>query len=92
MPWLIVDLNGEPHRATEWGYAMVRLRASFAAFAEPRVWYTAASFGDVGAASALIGICLSVRSWERDYAPGESAVVASVSDGEARAAVAILRS
>ena len=71
LPWLIMDLNGEAHRAMDWGYALVRLRASSAAFSEPQVWHTAASFGDTGAASGLIGICMSVRSWERDYAPSD---------------------
>ncbi|OLB14579.1 MAG: hypothetical protein AUH10_03730 [Gammaproteobacteria bacterium 13_2_20CM_66_19] len=92
VPWLILDQNGEVHRALDWGHALVRLRAWTEAFAAPAVWYPAASFGDTGAASALLGICMSVRAWERDYAPSESAIVASVSDGKARAAVAVLKS
>ena len=91
LPWLIMDLNGEIHRAMDWGYALVRLRASSAAFSQPLLWYPAASFGDTGAASALIGICLSVRSWKRGYAPGDCAVVTATSDGDARAAVAVMR-
>jgi 3-oxoacyl-[acyl-carrier-protein] synthase I len=90
--WLILDQNGEVHRAMDWGHALVRLRAWSAAFSSPAVWYPAASFGDTGAASALVGICMSVRAWDRNYAPGETALVASVSDGAARAAVALRKS
>jgi 3-oxoacyl-[acyl-carrier-protein] synthase-1 len=87
--WVITDLNGEVHRASDWGHALVRLRAGGDAFASPVVWYSAASFGDTGAASGLIAICMSSQAWERGYAPSRCAVVASVSDGEARAALAL---
>lgn len=87
--WVITDHNGEVHRAMDWGHALVRLRAGGDAFASPVVWYSAASFGDTGAASGLIAICMSTQAWERGYAPGRCAFVASVSDGEARAALAL---
>lgn len=87
--WVITDLNGEVHRAMDWGHALVRLRAREEAFASPVVWYSAPSFGDTGAASGLIAICMSTQAWERGYAPSRCAVIASVSDGEARAALAL---
>jgi len=87
--WVITDLNGEVHRAMDWGHALVRLRAAGEEFASPVVWYSAPSFGDTGAASGLIAICMATQAWERGYAPGRCAIVASVSDGEARAALAL---
>ena len=89
--WIISDQNGEVYRAMDWGHAVVRLRAQFDAFAEPILWYPAASFGDVGAASSLAGVCLAVRAWERQYAPAAAALVVAASDGEERAALALTR-
>jgi 3-oxoacyl-[acyl-carrier-protein] synthase-1 len=89
IPWIISDQNGEFYRAMDWGYAVVRLRARLVAFAEPVVWYPAASFGDVGAASSLAGICVAARAWERQYAPAAGALVVAASDGEERAAIAL---
>jgi 3-oxoacyl-[acyl-carrier-protein] synthase-1 len=87
--WVIADQNGEVYRATDWGYAVVRLRAQFEAFANPVVWYPAVSFGDVGAASALVGMCIADRAWLRGYAPTRTALIAAASDGASRAAVAL---
>jgi 3-oxoacyl-[acyl-carrier-protein] synthase-1 len=87
--WLISDQNGEVYRATDWGYAAVRLRARFERFADPIVWYPAVSFGDVGAASALAGVCVADRAWLRGYAPARRALIVAASDGPLRAAVAL---
>jgi 3-oxoacyl-[acyl-carrier-protein] synthase-1 len=73
----------------DWGHAVVRLRGQFDAFAEPVVWYPAASFGDVGAASGLAGVCVAARAWERQYAPAAGALVVAASDGGERAAIAL---
>jgi 3-oxoacyl-[acyl-carrier-protein] synthase-1 len=88
-PWIVLDGNGEVFRAMDWGYALVRLRGISAAFSDPVVWYPAISFGDTGAASALAGICVTVRAWERGYAPGDSAIIAAASDGPARGTVTL---
>ena len=90
-PWIVSDQNGEIYRATDWGHAVVRLRAQFEAFANPVVWYPAVSFGDTGAASALTGICAAIRAWDRNYAPAATAIVAAASDAAGRAAVSIER-
>jgi 3-oxoacyl-[acyl-carrier-protein] synthase-1 len=87
--WIVSDQNGEVYRATDWGYAVVRLRAQFEQFADPVVWYPAASFGDVGAASALAGMCVAERAWLRGYAPAPTALIVAASDGPLRAAVAL---
>ncbi|HEY5810312.1 MAG TPA: hypothetical protein VIT67_20230, partial [Povalibacter sp.] len=87
--WIISDHNGEVYRANDWGYAVVRLRAQFESFASPVVWYPALSFGDTGAASALAGICMAIRAWERNYAPARIALIAAASDGVGRAALSL---
>jgi 3-oxoacyl-[acyl-carrier-protein] synthase-1 len=89
VPWVITDHNGEVYRATDWAYALVRLRARFDAFADPIVWFPAAWYGETGAASALVAICTAVRAWERRYAPAPGAIIAAASDGGGRAAVVV---
>jgi 3-oxoacyl-[acyl-carrier-protein] synthase-1 len=90
VPWIISDQNGEIYRATDWGHAVVRLRGQFDAFADPIVWYPALSFGDIGAAGALAGVCIAARAWERRYAPAAGALIAAASDGEHRAALLLV--
>lgn len=87
--WIISDHNGEVYRANDWGYAVVRLRSHFESFAAPVVWYPALSFGDIGAASALAGICMAVRAWDRNYAPANIALIAAASEGSGRAALCL---
>jgi 3-oxoacyl-[acyl-carrier-protein] synthase-1 len=87
--WLISDQNGEPHRAMEWGNALVRLRERFPIFAEPTIWYPAASFGDTGAASGAVALCSATCAFERNYAPGQTAMITLSSDGPFRAAISI---
>ena len=89
VPWIICDQNGEVYRASDWGHAVVRLRAEHEAFADPIVWYPAVSFGDTGAASSLVGVSLVVRAWQRAYAPTMSAIVVASSDDEPRAALTL---
>lgn len=85
--WVIVDLNGEPRRAMEWGHALVRLRSRGEAFAAPALWYPAASFGDTGAASGAIAACVALSAFKRGYAPSGEAILLSISDGPTRSAV-----
>lgn len=87
--WVVSDHNGEVYRANDWGYALVRLRSQFESFAAPVVWYPAASFGDIGAASALAGICIAARAWDRNYAPAATALIAAASEGPGRAALCL---
>jgi 3-oxoacyl-[acyl-carrier-protein] synthase I len=89
--WILSDQNGEVYRATDWGYALVRLRPECPELANPQLWYPAMSFGDTGAASALVALCLAVRAWERGYAPCEAAIVTCCGDDGARAALALER-
>ena len=86
-PWLLSDHNGESYRAHEWGNAIVRLRARSAAFEALRLWYPAINFGDTGAASGVIAMCVAARAFERGYAPARRVTLTSTGDGPERAAV-----
>lgn len=87
--WLICDHNGETYRANEWGHALVRARADVAALDSPFVWLPAESFGDTGAASAIVGTCVALPAFARGYAPVSRAVVASSSEGGLRSALVV---
>lgn len=87
--WIISDHNGEAKRAFDWGHAIVRLRAMDHAYSAPSVWYPAGSFGDTGAASALLAVCIAAKAFERKYALTNIAMIASTSDGTARGALTL---
>lgn len=76
---LSVDINGEEWRAHVWGMAKVAARdhVDLDACIET---YPCASFGDVGAVTALAGLCLFERSLERGYATGDRCIVASADE------------
>jgi 3-oxoacyl-[acyl-carrier-protein] synthase-1 len=85
--WIVSDHNGETYRAREWGYAVTRLLARWPAFANPVLWYPAASLGDTAGASGAVALCLVVRAFVRGYAPGDQAIITSSADGPGRSAV-----
>lgn len=89
--WIISDQNGELYRATEWGNAIVRLVAKFKAFEEPVLWYPAASFGDAGAASGAVSLCIAMNAFDRGYAPSREATIVSSADGLQRAAMLFMQ-
>jgi 3-oxoacyl-[acyl-carrier-protein] synthase-1 len=82
---LLTDLNGEPYRAEELGYAVVRaLRHVKAPF---RVWHAADCIGDTGAASSAIAACTGARALCRGYARTGHALVCASSDSGLRGSV-----
>lgn len=89
--WIISDLNGEVHRAHEWGNATVQISPVFPSLRSSVSSYPAASFGDTGAASGAVAMCTAIRAFARNYAPSNEALVVSSSDFGARAAL-LLRS
>jgi hypothetical protein len=88
--WFIVDQNGEIDRAEEWGATVTHLVARSAVYSAPQLWYPAISFGDTGAAYGAVAIGMAARAFRRRYEPHRNAVVASSSDGAARA-IAVLQ-
>ncbi len=82
-PWLVVDQNGEPYRAMEWGYALSRLVQGQPAFHQPTLWYPVASVGDTGAATGIIQACMVIQAFVRNYAPARHvALLASAEAGQ----------
>ncbi|HYO66570.1 MAG TPA: TIGR02270 family protein, partial [Archangium sp.] len=59
---VIASLNGDAYRASDWGHALVRLRAD-RLLNHASEWYPAASFGEIGAATGPTGVCMAVRGF-----------------------------
>jgi 3-oxoacyl-[acyl-carrier-protein] synthase-1 len=76
---LIGNLNGDAFRATEWGYTLVRLSAKYGLGDQPQ-WYPAASFGETGASTGALGICMGVRAFVRNYSRTDSILLWLSSD------------
>jgi 3-oxoacyl-[acyl-carrier-protein] synthase-1 len=83
---MICDLNGEPYRADEFGFALARTSERFVSgsnFLAP-----ADCWGDVGAASAPLFVGLAAAAAERRYAVGRHCLIwASSESGERGAAL-----
>ncbi len=86
---LIGDHNGEDFRAREWGMLLMHLRAEGLGQEKRVSWFPADGFGDTGAASGALGLCVAVRSLQRRYSPSPTPVVLSSSDEGARAAIVV---
>jgi 3-oxoacyl-[acyl-carrier-protein] synthase-1 len=81
------DMNGEPYRADEFGFAVTRTRERFISatdFVAP-----ADCWGDVGAASAPLGIALACIASFKRYANGPAALVWASSDAGDRGAALV---
>ena len=85
---LLGDLNGLERRAGDWGHALVRLRSAVDLGHLP-LWLPALSFGETGAASGALAVCLAARAFERGYAPGGHALVWLASENGARGAITL---
>mgnify|MGYP005725361191 CR=1 FL=1 len=88
--WVISDQNGEYAKANEWSYALTKLMASFSDLSDALIEYPAVSFGDTGAASGALAICLAIRAFVRKYAPSNKAIIISASDKGERAALRLM--
>jgi 3-oxoacyl-[acyl-carrier-protein] synthase-1 len=75
---LFTDLNGENWRAYELGCAQARLGGRLAG--DVRVVLPCDSLGETGAASAVIAVCMAVRSFVRGYGTKGRALVVSSSE------------
>jgi len=83
---IVLDLNGEEWRARVWGNAQSRL-LDVVDFDHSTSLIPAISFGDTGAASGLLGLCLGARAYARGYAAAPRTLVCSISEGGAVGAV-----
>lgn len=83
------DMNGEPYRADEYGFAVLRCRERFVTasdFVAP-----ADCWGDVGAASAPLGMVLATIAPLKAYARGALSLVWASSQGGERGALLLQR-
>jgi len=83
--WVLSDHTGEPYRAMDWGSAAVHLEAAHKAQVVGAMSFTAASFGDTGAASGAIALCMAASAFERGYAAAPIAALVSCADSGDRA-------
>ena len=74
---LICDLNGEAWRAYEFGAALAQVPRAL--LKSHRVVLPAMSIGDVGASSALVGLIVACRAFERGHATSGSSLVTCAS-------------
>lgn len=82
---VLCDLNGERYRADEYGFTLSRLADRFvdpSAFEAP-----ATCWGDVGAASGPLGVCIAVAAAQRGYGKGTTTLVWAGSEAGERAAL-----
>lgn len=73
--WMLGDLNGDAFRANDWGYALVRLMPDHPALGERPLVLPAESFGEIGAATGPVAVCMAMRAFARGYAPGRRVLV-----------------
>jgi 3-oxoacyl-[acyl-carrier-protein] synthase-1 len=81
---VLCDMNGEPYRADEYGFAVVRTSERFAAagdFLAP-----ADCWGDVGAATGPLLAGLAIAAARKGYAKGPHALLWASSEGGERSA------
>ncbi|ATB45390.1 hypothetical protein [Corallococcus macrosporus] len=83
---ILVDLNGEEWRARVWGHAQQLLQEQVD-FSGSRLVIPAIAFGDVGAASGVVSLCVATRSYVRGYALASRTLICSVSDDGGTGAV-----
>lgn len=88
--WVLGDLNGTERRALDWAYALLQIQGDYP-LGELALWLPAVSFGETGAATGVLSICLIGRAFVRGYAPGDRALVCLASDNGNRGAI-LLRS
>jgi len=78
---IILDLSGEEWRAVAWGTAQVRLSGDKRVDMEVcEEIVPATSWGDIGAASGMTGLCLATRSYVRGYAKTGLSLICCLSD------------
>jgi 3-oxoacyl-[acyl-carrier-protein] synthase-1 len=84
---IICDLNGETYRADEFGFTMART-SSF--FADAGNFLTPADcWGDVGAASGPLFVCLAIAAGRKGYAAGPLSLLWTSSESGERSATLV---
>jgi 3-oxoacyl-[acyl-carrier-protein] synthase-1 len=71
---LITDLNGDEWKARRWGHTLTVLPRELV---DVPHWYTGESFGEIGAATVPVAICMALRAFQRGYANAEGVLVSA---------------
>lgn len=79
-------LNGDAYRAQDWGHALIQLRSPERPVGAVPLWMPAASFGELGAATGLAGLCMAVRGFARGYCRTDQVLVWTAGDDGTRGA------
>lgn len=85
---VIADLNGDVHRAADWGAAITQLQQDYELGDKP-AWLTALSFGETGAATGILAIGMAARAVARSYAPPGSILIWLSSDNGDKAVLSV---
>jgi 3-oxoacyl-[acyl-carrier-protein] synthase-1 len=91
-PFWVSDHTGEEERALEWGNLQVLLRGEPPHWGTFDAWFPVMGFGDTGAVSGGVGLCLAARALERGYAPARSILVLSAAEDGGRSAILLTSS
>jgi 3-oxoacyl-[acyl-carrier-protein] synthase I len=84
---IICDMNGEPYRAEEFGFATIRTNGSFVDAADFQA--PADCWGDVGAASGPLFLNVSTVAYAKGYSRGTRTLAWTSSEGGERAAAVL---
>lgn len=83
---VVADLNGTEMRASDWGHALVHMRDRFGDFTA-ETWLPVESFGETGAATGGLGLCMVFEAARRGHLPGSSALLVLCGEAGGRGAV-----
>ena len=83
---IVGALNGDAYRAQDWGHALIQLRGPVPFLGEVPLWLPAASFGELGSATGLAGLCMAVRGFARGYCRTTQVLVWTAGDDGTRGA------
>ena len=87
---LIDEFNGESARARYLSINLLRGGQPFEHLRKVPRWIPADTFGDVGAATVALQICVAIRAFSRGYAPGRSFLVCATSESGAAGAAVVM--
>ena len=82
----IINLNGDDFRAMDFGNTLVRLGMAGLP-RDFRQWYPPECFGELGAATGPVALCMAARGFARGYAGTRRVLVGLLADDEARGAM-----
>jgi 3-oxoacyl-[acyl-carrier-protein] synthase I len=86
---LMDDFNGESERIRHLWTNLLRLGPAYGHLRQAPRWSPAEVFGDVGAATGALHVCVALRAFARRYAPGPSFLVCNTGEDGAAGAMIV---